>query len=323
MLGDIAALAGALAWAVNSVLIRSQSARIGALSLNAIQYLAATLPFLFLLPFTSTIEALARIPPLLMAALLGTALISMVGGDTVYVRSLRLIGVSKAFPIAMCSYPLMSSFVAIVFLGEPFTWYFAIGAALVLSGLFSLSPRHHAPRSNDALAGATTAEPHEDSDAQPTERPWRRVVAAYFRNTQTQGLVCALAAAVCWTTAVLTLKFVLVEVDALTSTAIRVPAAALVLLPLALWRDRGLRVVRQGPRSLAIVGAAGIVGVALGTVLFMAAIQNAGAARATILFATSPLFAMVLSFLFLKEPVTWRTIAGTMVSVAGICLVIL
>ncbi|MDO8672150.1 MAG: DMT family transporter, partial [Dehalococcoidia bacterium] len=229
MLGEISALAGALTWAVNSVLIKSQSARMSALSLNAVQYLAATLPFLFLLPLSGKMATIGHIPPLLMAGLIGTAMISMVGGDTVYVRSLRLIGVSKAFPIAMCSYPLISSFVAVAFLGEPFTWFFAIGAVLVLGGLYSFSPRRRGSRGLDSAPPALPANEATSRLVGTEKAPLgtgARIRGA-LANTQTQGVMCSLLAAICWATAVLTLKLILGEVDAFTATAIRVPVAAL------------------------------------------------------------------------------------------------
>lgn len=322
MLGEFSALAGALTWAVNSVLIRSQSTRMSALSLNAVQYAAATLPFLLLLPISGKTTSLTQISPLVMAGLVGTALISMVGGDTAYVRSLRLIGVSKAFPISMCSYPLMSSLAAIAVFGEQLTWHFAFGASLVLVGLFAVSPRRPSSRGDASMLASTTTP--DEGTPKATPAGWNRLAQAYtaLRKPQTQGLLCALVAAVCWAAAVLTLKLILEEVDAFIATAIRVPVAALVLLTLASWRARRLRLDPHNLRPLAIVAGAGIIGVALGTVLFMLAIQNAGAARATILFATSPLFALALSLLFLKEAVTRRVALGTAASVAGIVLVI-
>jgi drug/metabolite transporter (DMT)-like permease len=70
------------------------------------------------------------------------------------------------------------------------------------------------------------------------------------------------------------------------------------------------------------VALGGILGMGLGGLLYIAAVQDAGAGKAAILSATSPLFALPLAMLFLAERVTPRLMAGTLVSIVGISLVV-
>ena len=58
------------------------------------------------------------------------------------------------------------------------------------------------------------------------------------------------------------------------------------------------------------------------TLLFVTAISLAGAGKTASLSATSPLFAAPLAALFLKEPLTRRLILGTLVSAAGVWLLL-
>jgi len=56
------------------------------------------------------------------------------------------------------------------------------------------------------------------------------------------------------------------------------------------------------------------------TGLFVVCVSLAGAGRAAVLTATSPLFAVPLSVLLLGEPGSWRILAGTLASVLGVVL---
>ena len=68
-----------------------------------------------------------------------------------------------------------------------------------------------------------------------------------------------------------------------------------------------------------IVGA--LIGWVLGSVLFLTTIALCGPTRAAILTSTSPLFALPLSVLFLKERVSRAILAGTALTVVGIIVV--
>jgi drug/metabolite transporter (DMT)-like permease len=72
---------------------------------------------------------------------------------------------------------------------------------------------------------------------------------------------------------------------------------------------------------------AGIVAIALsgtlfGSLLYVYAVGEAGAATTSVLNATAPLLALPLSMIFLKEPFTRGIAAGTVVCVAGVVLVV-
>jgi drug/metabolite transporter (DMT)-like permease len=93
------------------------------------------------------------------------------------------------------------------------------------------------------------------------------------------------------------------------------------LIGLEVILERGHAATVLPRRSLVIMALAGILN-AFSSLMFLSAILYAGAAKAAVLVATSPLFGLPLSFLFLKEQINRRIIAGTLVAVVGIWLVV-
>ncbi len=81
-----------------------------------------------------------------------------------------------------------------------------------------------------------------------------------------------------------------------------------------------LRRRRIDRRTVAIIALSSILSGGIGSVPFVSAIQDIGVGPAAVLFATSPLFAMPLAVLVLRERVTIWAVAGTGLAIAGIGL---
>lgn len=291
LMGELSALGSAFFWAINSLLVRSQTARIGAISLNGLQYVFAALFFLTILFPTGRVGLVMEIAPVWLAALVAAALIGMGGGDTMYVRSLGLIGVARAFPIAMSAYLLLTFMVAVAFLGESLTLKMVVGGIAVASGI--------------SFIGLSS--PHQGAEG------------AKLGRERNLGLLTASGAALCWTIAVSILKLALAEVDVIVANAVRLPMVALALVAISAGRG-DFKPRLYGWRSLSVVGTAGVLGIGVGSLLFLFAVQTAGAAKTAVLSSTSPLFAVPFSALFLRERVTTPVVVGTLLCVAGIVL---
>lgn len=77
-----------------------------------------------------------------------------------------------------------------------------------------------------------------------------------------------------------------------------------------------------GPdRSVLLLVLSGLIGMALGSYLFLAALQGLEASRAVTLLAVSPLFGMMLAVIFLKEKIGFNVIAGLVLCFAGVVAV--
>jgi drug/metabolite transporter (DMT)-like permease len=64
------------------------------------------------------------------------------------------------------------------------------------------------------------------------------------------------------------------------------------------------------------------MGTGIGTLLYVMAIQIIGAGRTTVLTSTIPLMAVPFSMLWLHERPTRWTLAGTVLTTAGVALVV-
>jgi DME family drug/metabolite transporter len=139
------------------------------------------------------------------------------------------------------------------------------------------------------------------------------------------GVALALFAAFCWATSTILLRVGLEGVDITLANTTRLSVLLVVLSAMMIIQGEAGKIGNYaqayGLRSLGIVFLAGIVGTGLGTFAFLAAVQRAGAAKASILTAATPLFGVPLSFL-LKERPTRRTLLGTAMTVVGVWLTI-
>jgi drug/metabolite transporter (DMT)-like permease len=133
------------------------------------------------------------------------------------------------------------------------------------------------------------------------------------------GVALASAAAVSWSCSTLALGPVLQLIDVPTASALRTPLASALLLFAAKRAGVLPKFEQLGGRALLPILATGVLSVA-STGFFMVSVALAGAGRAAVLTATSPLFAVPLSMVLLGERGSWRVVAGTLSSVAGVVL---
>ena len=291
-MGEVTALLTALLWAVASTMIGSQTARVPTAMISLIQLVCASLMLwvvaaaLFL---AGDIEGTTLPRGIVLAA---SALIGPGLGDMLYFAGIRMIGVARAFPISMAGSPLFTLALAAVLLGEAITIPIVLGAALIITGICLIATRQGETQSSHG-----------------------RVSGA--------GVAIVLAAALLWALSSITLGAAADGVAPLLVSAIRIPAAALFAALVARGSGLALAPEAYGRRSFVTLGAAGVLGMGAGSLLYVVAIQRAGAARTAILSSTAPLFALPLAALLLRERITHRVAAGTVLSIAGIWLVAL
>ena len=298
-LGEFAAIGSALLWALNSVLVRPVSARLPALRITALEYLCAAVCMLLTAGLLGRLPLVLQFPLLQMVGLVASALVGMGLGDTSYVRALSLIGVARSYPVSQAAFVLGTFGLAVVLLGERVGPNVAAGAGLLLGSVWLIA------RSQDGGAPAVAA-----GGAAP--------VAVQLRN----GVAIALFAGVCWAGTTTLLKLSLADADLLAANAVRIPVVALVLNTVGASRF-GFDYRQLGRRTIAVVAVAGVVGLWLSSLLFLFAIDTAGAAKTAVLSSTSPLFAAALAVVFLGERLTPSLAVGTLLAVAGMMVVVI
>jgi drug/metabolite transporter (DMT)-like permease len=131
----------------------------------------------------------------------------------------------------------------------------------------------------------------------------------------------ALLVSVLWAIGLVALKPATEGVHTVVANSVRQPLGLLLLLGLNLRRGRWRELRKLDRKSWAVILVASLVGTGLGTMLWVIAIQTAGAGRTAVLTATSPLMAVPFSMLWLKEHPTRWTLTGTLLTTVGIALV--
>ena len=295
-MGELAGLAAAMIWATTNIVLRGQSVRLGAVTVNAWRTVFAAIFFTIVFLLTRPLSALTDAPLRGVLALLAGVVVGMVIGDVLQFVSMTRIGVARAMPISS-TFPLFTIAIAAVTLGERITARTIVGAVLVIAGVVLVAlPRR---------AGV---------EEKPGEE--RLAARAYWI-----GVGMALTAALCWSISTTLSRVALRDIDVITANTIRMPFSAVVSLLLSL-RSGWLPPTKFGRQSLVILILCGIIGTAGGGFLYLTSIELAGAAKTAVLGSASPIFGLIGSVIFLRERPGPRGIIGTLITVGGIALVV-
>jgi drug/metabolite transporter, DME family len=293
--GEISALGCAFTWALSSIFTKSLAPKFHPLRLNLLRCLGASMVLWGLIPLYPGVQSLFQVPSISLFYLEISALLGICLGDTIYIKGLNLINANLAFPLAQSSMPILTLAAAVLFLGETMTWFLGLGAALVIGGSYLI---------------ANPEGPETSS----------RVVPPHPKKGLGIGLI--LIASVFWTISISLLKMGLQGVNLILANGVRLPLAALVLALLAWKKGREAPSLQPGVWDICLGAFSGAFSYGLGGILFLLAIQYAGAGKAAVLTSSAPLFGLPLSALYLKERVTARICWGTGLVVAGIFFLI-
>ncbi len=302
MSGEAGALLAAALWAVSVAILTVQTRRISAISVNALRSLAAALFVLLLVPFTGTLGDLQGMSASTAVAVVGSGVLALGIGDSLYFACLPLLGVSRAVPIGSGLYPILTLLLAALWLDEEVTWLILLGTGLVIAGV-SLLVRERSPPGDGDGDGSR-------GDAAATAGRWRR------------GLLLLILACLVWALSTTWLKSGIGDLDAIAAGIVRIVINALILLPLAGLVRGKEELLGNGMRNSVALAVAGVIGIGIGGLFFIFAIQEAGAGRTAVLVSTQPIFALPLAVLFLGEKVTPKVVLGTALCILGIWFVV-
>ena len=151
MLGVIIALIASLAWAGSSTLLKYLSSRINAISINTMRLWVGSVVLLALVFLSGRGNDIVQthLLPFLMLAVSG--ILANAVGDTVYIKSLSYLDVSRAYPISQSTFPAITLVVAILFFNESFTWLNILGAVFVICGIFMMIRNKKTDITNKAM----------------------------------------------------------------------------------------------------------------------------------------------------------------------------
>ncbi|MEM2914784.1 MAG: DMT family transporter [Candidatus Bathyarchaeia archaeon] len=281
MFEETLALVTALLWAGSTVALRDPLKEIDPLSVNALKTLFAALSMLPIFFIAGEINSQLDIYGLFLvtiAAILGFGL-----GDTLFLRSISLIGVSKSYTIAY-TFPFFTMLLGILMLGEPFLMNHLIGITFIFLAIIFVASE----KSNKA-------------------------------QIRSKGVILALTTSIIWSIAMTIAAFGLATISTISANTVRYPFLLLVLIFLSRPWTRKCQISR---RNLILLAISGTLGMAIGGITFLFSIQLIGVSKATALGASSPFWASIMSALWLKEKVTWRIMLAAILVVFGICFLV-
>ncbi len=283
-------LAAAALWAVAVSLLRAPIRDLGASTVNLGKCLLAAAAFWLLVPLTGALPDGGS--PAAWSWLALSGVVGMAAGDLCLFLAVRHGGVQRALVIFNSS-PLLAALGAIPVYGEwpaAGTWS---GMALVIAGitLVETDPRR-------GLRAGTLP-----------ERPARPLVVLLF----------GLGAAAGQAGGILMTRGPLQSVPLLPASAVRLSAAALALVVLLPLVTRGrLGLARLTPRALGRIALPTLIGTVIAVLFMMRGIRDVPAVISSSLLATTPIFSLPIARFVLGESMGPRSVAGTLLAVAGI-----
>ncbi len=143
-LGIIYAVIAAVLWSINPALIKRFGKGVSSIGLNFLRSLMA-IP---LLAIAVHIFGFYLVPkPMGIIYILGSALIGPGIGDIAYIKSIHLVGAGRSITIGY-TYVVIAQFLAIVFLGESFTYRLAVGTVAAVVGVYIVFSEYSSDSNN-------------------------------------------------------------------------------------------------------------------------------------------------------------------------------
>jgi len=295
MIGELAALGAAISWAIAPILYRNALANTNPISANIIRCVTNGIVLTVFLVAFGLVNILTSLPPWIMIITIVSGVIGLGIADTLYMLGLKIIGVSRAVPLAS-TYPLFGLIWAIGLLGQPLSYSAITGAVIILLGIWLLS------RKNDAE------------------------LTTHKRKTVIIGVAVSLSTAVIWSVS-LTLMNVVVSSssgDLGTNYAIvtlRIASLALLFTAFSPFIDKRHGFLRISKKATVVLCLGGLIANGLGWILMNYSFLLIPQTIAVPISSTSPLFAALTGFLLFREKATLWTILGAISVVTGIVLI--
>jgi drug/metabolite transporter (DMT)-like permease len=293
LLGELAALATAAAWAVASLLFAAAAQRLGPFTLNQARITVALAVLSTLLALTRGVSWApgARAEEILLLAVSG--LIGLTLGDWAYFGALVHLG-PRLSTLLMTLAPPMTALLAWPVLGETLGPEALLGTTLILGGVAWVV----------------------------LERPARLAP----RGHRLRGVVCGILGSLGQALGLVLSKLGMAgAIDPLPATAIRMAAATAGVWAIALARGRAGEVarLRRDPAARWATLGASFLGPVFGVWMSLVAVRLTEAGIAATLMATTPILVLPLVRVVRKEAVSPRAAVGALAAVAGVALIFL
>jgi DME family drug/metabolite transporter len=296
MMGELAALGAAICWTVSAMLYKEALLKTKPVSANIVRLTCTSIILIAFLAIVGKFGVILNLPTYAVVLASVSGIIGLGFGDTLYMVSLRTIGVARAVPVT-CTYPLFSLLWAISFQKEAVTLQVVLGTIAIVAGVWLISQG----------GGTSTAEAQ--------------------RKMLVKGVAAALTTAVLWSISItmIDMAVTLPETGSLDPAfainTVRVAAIAVSLAASAPIIDRGFSFLKMERKTMAVLILGGIVALALGWFFLAFSFLKIPGSRAVPISSTTPLFSTLVGIILLDEKVTAKNVIGSIVIVAGIFVI--
>ena len=290
MIGEIAALTAAFLWALSSVVYSFLGQKIPPLQLNFFKGIIAIVLILLTLGIQNGLTPIAPLPLTLLAI---SGLVGIGMGDTAYFFALNNLGARRTLVLETLSPPLgaLLTFITIGEVISPLAW---CGIFLTLLGVIWV------------ISEQTVEISYSD---------------------RKHGIIWAILAALSQAIGAVLSRLALLgsDINPLESSLIRILAGSAIALMLAqlpiFSKGQTLKntIKSFSRRTVTIIFFAALGSTYLGIWLQQTSLKFAPTGIAQTLLATSPLFIIPIT-LMMGEKVSWRSVFGVMIALAGISL---
>ncbi len=291
-LGEISAMAAALFWAWNSVVLTEATHRIGSVNVNIARMFFASV---FLLVTLFFVEGSSNISGSQYFNLVISGVVGLILGDTFLFKAFQTIG-PRLGMLLMSLAPPIAAILAWFFLGE----------ILSLAGVTGIII---------TLAGISVVILEKKPKKQGNKLNRKGVIYGVLAATgQGVGLIFAKQA------------FNETPLNEFTASFVRLASAVIILY--LMIRIQGklknpFKIFNGDKIAFKNTVYASILGPYLGITASMFAIANTYVGIASTLMSTVPILMIPISVFYYKEKLSWKSIAGTFVAVAGISILFL
>jgi DME family drug/metabolite transporter len=298
MIGEFTALGAAVSWTVSALLYKKALSETKPISANIVRLALTSAVLLVFLASVGMLGTLASLSANVTVLAVVSGVIGLGVGDTLYMVSLKMIGVARAVPIT-CTYPLFNLLLDAIFAGQPVSWSVTVGSVVIVLGIWLVSLG-------------------EERDKLGSQR-----------NVLIKGLAIALATALLWAVSITMMDVAISATsrpnlsDAFAINTVRVLAIAASFGISAPFVDRSLGFLKMRKRTVLTLITAGIVALGLGWFLLTYSFVDTPASRAVPISSVTPLFSTLAGIMLLHERVNAKNIMGSIIIVGGIFLIFL
>ena len=295
-LGELAALLNAVACAATGVTAKTLSPAMRPVHVITAHTVIASAVFLIIGAATGGLDGLVTAPAAALLLFSAAALLNTVGGF-IFFTAISTGSVGGTYTTTTGLYILLSLLAGVLFLGETVGPLAAVGAAGIACGVYILNG------------------PGRITQTRAAAQPGRGRPSKLFT-----GLGLGAGTAVLWTIGLLVMKWGLDRSDVLTGSFMRNSVAASLYLAYALAGGR-VQLPRTDRRDwLKLAVSAGFF--ASSVFSWNYALAHASAGKTAVLASASPVFAMLMAVVVLRERLNRFAVAGAAVAIAGTLLVV-